>query len=131
MTAAERKDMLDARHAIDAQYPEVRAGFEDVMANLLHALKVAGVDHVGIGLDWDGGGGVTVAEEAVGGGDGLDEGTERVYGCGRRNPTPRGLCPDRVGDHQGADQHRDQREATHPMGSSTARRWARWASRDI
>src|SRR3546814_12620379 len=28
------------------------------MAHMLHALKVAGPDHVGIGLDWDGGGGV-------------------------------------------------------------------------
>ena len=33
------------------------------MANLLHALKVAGVDHVGIGLDWDGGGGVVGLED--------------------------------------------------------------------
>jgi membrane dipeptidase len=58
LTAAERRSMLAERHAIDARYPEVRATFDDVMANLLHALKVAGVDHVGIGLDWDGGGGV-------------------------------------------------------------------------
>ncbi len=65
VTAAERKDMLAARHAIDAQYPEARAGFEDVMANLLHAIKVAGVEHVGIGLDWDGGGGVTGLEDIV------------------------------------------------------------------
>ena len=33
------------------------------MANLLHALKVVGVDHVGIGLDWDGGGGVAGLED--------------------------------------------------------------------
>ncbi len=32
------------------------------MAHLLHALKVAGVDHVGIGIDFDGGGGVTGLE---------------------------------------------------------------------
>jgi len=65
MTAAERKDMLAARHAIDAQHPEVRATFDDVIANLLHAIKVAGVDHVGIGLDWDGGGGVIGLEDIV------------------------------------------------------------------
>ena len=65
MSGSERKDFLAARRAIEAQYPAVRAGFEDVMANLLHALKVAGVDHVGIGLDWDGGGGVTGLEDVV------------------------------------------------------------------
>ena len=63
LTAAERQAMLAERHAIDAKYPEVRATFDDVMANLLHALKVAGVDHVGIGLDWDGGGGVIGLED--------------------------------------------------------------------
>ena len=35
------------------------------MAHLLHALKVAGVDHVGIGMDFDGGGGVTGLEDAT------------------------------------------------------------------
>ncbi|WP_072382161.1 dipeptidase [Novosphingobium sp. NDB2Meth1] len=63
LTAAERQSMLAERHAIDANYPEVRATFDDVMANLLHALKVAGADHVGIGLDWDGGGGVVGLED--------------------------------------------------------------------
>ena len=63
LTAAERQAMLAERHAIDAKYPEVRASFDDVMANLLHALTVAGVDHVGIGLDWDGGGGVIGLED--------------------------------------------------------------------
>lgn len=63
LTAAERQSMLAERHAINAKYPEVRATFDDVMANLLHALKVAGVDHVGIGLDWDGGGGVVGLED--------------------------------------------------------------------
>lgn len=63
LTAAEHQSMLAERHAIDAKYPELRATFDDVMANLLHALQVAGVDHVGIGLDWDGGGGVIGLED--------------------------------------------------------------------
>lgn len=63
LTAAERQSLLAERRAIDAQYPEVRATFDDVMANLLHAIQVAGVDHVGIGLDWDGGGGVVGLED--------------------------------------------------------------------
>jgi len=36
------------------------------MAHLLHALKLVGPDHVGIGLDWDGGGGVTGMEDVAG-----------------------------------------------------------------
>jgi microsomal dipeptidase-like Zn-dependent dipeptidase len=64
LTAAERQAVLAERRAIDAKYPEVRATFDDVMANLLHALQVAGVDHVGIRLDWDGGGGVTGLEDS-------------------------------------------------------------------
>ncbi|WP_298190639.1 dipeptidase [Novosphingobium sp.] len=63
LTAAERQSLLAERRAIDAKYTEVRATFDDVMANLLHALQVAGVDHVGIGLDWDGGGGVAGLED--------------------------------------------------------------------
>jgi len=33
---------------------------------LLHALRLVGPDHVGIGLDWDGGGGVTGMEDVAG-----------------------------------------------------------------
>ncbi|NKJ41954.1 membrane dipeptidase [Novosphingobium sp. SG720] len=65
LTVAERADYLAARQKIDREWPEQRAGFDDVMANLLHALKVAGVDHVGIGLDWDGGGGVSGLEDVA------------------------------------------------------------------
>jgi membrane dipeptidase len=35
------------------------------MAHVLHALQVAGPDHVGIGLDWDGGGGVVGMDDVV------------------------------------------------------------------
>ena len=34
------------------------ASIEDVVAHIDHAMKVAGIDHVGIGSDFDGGGGV-------------------------------------------------------------------------
>lgn len=54
----------DARARLDAEIPENRATFEDFMAHTLHALKLIGVDHVGIGLDWDGGGGVIGLEDA-------------------------------------------------------------------
>lgn len=34
------------------------ATFDDYVAGILHVIKVAGVDHVCFGADWDGGGGV-------------------------------------------------------------------------
>jgi membrane dipeptidase len=49
---------LDEANAIDRQYPEVRATFEDYMQQVLYAIRLIGVDHVGFGADWDGGGGV-------------------------------------------------------------------------
>lgn len=64
-TPAQRKALADQRRAIDKQFPAYRATFDDFMAHLLHALKVAGVDHVGIGIDFDGGGGVTGLEDAA------------------------------------------------------------------
>ncbi len=53
------------RNAIEAHYPVPRASFDDFMAQMLHALDVVGPDHVGIGLDWDGGGGVTGMEDVA------------------------------------------------------------------
>lgn len=64
MTEAERAGFMAELKAIDAKYPVPKATFEDFMNHLNHALKVAGVDHVGIGLDFDGGGGVTGLNDA-------------------------------------------------------------------
>lgn len=52
---AETLRQVRALHARDEPY--TTATFEQFMASLLHALRVMGVDHVGIGADWDGGGG--------------------------------------------------------------------------
>lgn len=66
MSKATRDAMLVERRAIDRRYPDAdRATFDDFMAHMLHALKVAGVDHVGVGLDWDGGGGVVGMEDVA------------------------------------------------------------------
>jgi membrane dipeptidase len=54
--------LLD-RRAIDRRYPVPRASLDDYMRHLLHILKVAGPEHVGIGADWDGGGGVAGLED--------------------------------------------------------------------
>ena len=66
LTGEERAAYLAERHAIEAKYPrEIPSTFDDFMANLLHAIKVAGIDHVGIGADWDGGGGVQGMEDVA------------------------------------------------------------------
>ena len=54
-----------ARRTVDQQDPLKRATFEDFMKHVLHALKVVGPDHVGIGADWDGGGGVEGMEDVA------------------------------------------------------------------
>jgi membrane dipeptidase len=56
-------DYVRERDAILARYPGSRRTFDQFMAHMLHALKLVGPDHVGIGLDWDGGGGVEGMED--------------------------------------------------------------------
>jgi len=58
LTHGQAVEFLRARDAIDAKYPQAQATFADFMKHLLHVLEVAGPEHVGIGADWDGGGGV-------------------------------------------------------------------------
>jgi membrane dipeptidase len=66
MTAETRAALLKQRQAIEKRYPDTdRPTFDDFMAHMLHALKVVGPDHVGIGLDWDGGGGVKGLEDVT------------------------------------------------------------------
>ncbi|MEZ5461588.1 dipeptidase [Dokdonella sp.] len=43
--------------------PLPQATFEDYMKHMLHILNVAGPEHVGLGADWDGGGGVLGMED--------------------------------------------------------------------
>ncbi len=64
LSVAEYRALLAERRALVARYPVEHASFDDFMAHLLHALKVVGPDHVGIGLDLDGGGGVTGMKDA-------------------------------------------------------------------
>lgn len=58
LTAKEWQEINNKRYAIDQEHPEVKATFEDYMEHFLHILKIAGPKHVGVGADWDGGGGV-------------------------------------------------------------------------
>jgi membrane dipeptidase len=66
------------RHAIEAQYPLPRASVANVMDHLLHVLKLVGPDHVGVGLDLDGGGGVNGMEDVAG----IPEITKRLVAAG-------------------------------------------------
>jgi membrane dipeptidase len=58
ITADRYEAYLDESNAIDRMYPENRATFEDYMQQVLYTIKLVGVDHVGFGADWDGGGGL-------------------------------------------------------------------------
>ena len=62
--AATREVARDSKE-IDARYPEPRATFEMYMQHVTHALDLVGPDHVGVGCDWDGGGGVTGMEDVA------------------------------------------------------------------
>lgn len=46
-------------YAINDRFPEELAYVSDVVDHIDHIVAVAGIDHVGIGTDFDGGGGVT------------------------------------------------------------------------
>ena len=48
----------EARRDVDAKFPPPRSSFEKFMEQTLYALDLVGPDHVGMGADWDGGGGV-------------------------------------------------------------------------
>ncbi|MDO8378514.1 dipeptidase [Phenylobacterium sp.] len=65
MTPAQRKAFLDGKKAIDAQWPVPRANLDDFMKHMLHAIAVAGVDHVGVSGDFDGGGGIEGLEDVT------------------------------------------------------------------
>ncbi|MBI2497246.1 MAG: membrane dipeptidase, partial [Opitutae bacterium] len=47
----------------EAQYPNPPATLDDYVRHIEHAVAVAGIDHVGIGCDFDGGGGVAGLNE--------------------------------------------------------------------
>jgi membrane dipeptidase len=61
---AEREATQRKLAELDRRLPAPRADLGAYVQHLLHALQVAGVDHVGIGLDLDGGGGVAGLEDA-------------------------------------------------------------------
>jgi membrane dipeptidase len=63
LTDAESAEAAVARYRLRAEKIKVRATIDDFLKHLFHAIEVAGADHVGIGADLDGGGGVTGIED--------------------------------------------------------------------
>lgn len=61
LTAAEREanweKLKQARNELNERYPP--ANVQDYVDHIEHIVRVAGIDHVGIGSDFDGGGGIT------------------------------------------------------------------------
>ena len=72
------RDQLVAVRALEKQYPIPRATFETYMQHVTHALDLVGPDHVGLGADWDGGGGVIGMEDV----SSLPKITERLLKAG-------------------------------------------------
>ncbi|MGH6910198.1 MAG: membrane dipeptidase, partial [Phenylobacterium sp.] len=62
-TEAEVVALTAERREIDARWPVPRATFDDFMKHVLHAIDVAGIDHVGMSGDFDGGGGLAGLED--------------------------------------------------------------------
>lgn len=59
MTAETLEAYRAARDEMDNGFPPPQSTFEKFMEHVLYTLELVGTDHVGIGADWDGGGGVT------------------------------------------------------------------------
>lgn len=58
MTQEERTALRQAFNEIDEKYPNPSATVKHVVDHIDHIVKVAGINHVGIGCDFDGGGGI-------------------------------------------------------------------------
>ena len=63
LSPAEQADLAARWIAMDATERIWSANFERFMAAVLHVIKVAGVNHVCFGADWDGGGGLAGLED--------------------------------------------------------------------
>ena len=64
-TKADREDFSRQRQEIIRRYPTTPVTIEDYLKHIDHAVAVAGIDHVGFGSDFDGGGGVEGLEDVT------------------------------------------------------------------
>jgi membrane dipeptidase len=66
LSPEQRRRLVADKSTLDARSPKSLATIDLFMRSLLHAIKVMGVDHVGIGADWDGGGGLAGMKDITG-----------------------------------------------------------------
>jgi len=58
LTLEKKEEYKNRLAVIDTQYPAVRANVSDFVNHIDYAVKLIGIDHVGISSDFDGGGGI-------------------------------------------------------------------------
>jgi membrane dipeptidase len=58
LTPEQVEEYKAARKTLDKAFPAPRSTFEKFKEHMLYTLELVGPDHVGMGADWDGGGGV-------------------------------------------------------------------------
>lgn len=63
LSPQEQKDLIAQTRALDAKEPLWNVDVDAFMKSLRHLIDVAGIDHVCMGGDWDGGGGVRGLED--------------------------------------------------------------------
>jgi len=63
---AVRAKAMAERDAINQKYPQVRPTVADLVDHIDHVKKAVGIDYVGIGTDFDGGGGVVGCDDVSG-----------------------------------------------------------------
>jgi membrane dipeptidase len=63
---AVRTKAMAEREAVNRKFPQVLANVQDLVDHIDHVRKVVGVDYVGIGTDFDGGGGVVGCDDVSG-----------------------------------------------------------------
>ncbi len=61
-----RKEAMAAREEVNQRFPQARPNVQDLVDHIDHVRKVVGIDHVGIGTDFDGGGGVVGCDDVSG-----------------------------------------------------------------
>ena len=59
LTAEQRTGFRDRMRDLDVRFPRTRVTVQDMVDHIDHIASTIGIDHVGIGTDFDGGGGVT------------------------------------------------------------------------
>ena len=65
LSPEQRAQLLRDEAALNRLRPPGTADFGLYMRSMLHAIQVMGADHVGLGADWDGGGGVIGMEDVT------------------------------------------------------------------